>query len=143
MGIKQLFDYYHQCFISSDRAGMFIESAVSIPQDLKEHSFPCLCNRNVSTQIDGRRTLHGGAIRGSLQHDGLLLDSGGELFRGCVVFPYLGEHGQIASASGYRFAKRVRKGQQCVIHWQKPTPEFVLVKNMAAIKEIIHEKAYF
>lgn len=141
--IKQLFDYYHQCFLKNDWACIFVESSSLIPQDFKEHSFPCLCNRSIGFQIESRRTLQGGAIRGSLQHDGLLLDTGGEVFRGCVVFPDLDDAGSITSAVGYRFGKRIRKGQKSVIHWQKPIAEYLVTQNIALIQEVIHEKAHF
>ena len=141
--IKQLFDYYHQCFVESDWACMFVENAVAIPNDLKEHSFPCLCLRKLSMQIDSRRTLEGGAIRGALQQDGLLLATGGELFRGCIVFPDIDENDHISSPVGYRFAKRIRRGKSPVVHWQRPESEHLITQSMTTIQEVIHEKANF
>lgn len=141
--IQQLFDYYHQCFLSSEWACVFIEQAAHIPGDLKEHSFPCLCTRSLITKVPSRRTLVGGAIRGRLQQEGLLLGTGGELFRGCVVFPETDENRVIVSAIGYRFGKRIRRGRPAVIQWQRPEADLMLSNAMNKIQEVIHEKANF
>ena len=141
--IKQLFDYYHQCFLASDWACVFVENAAIIPSDLKEHSFPCLCTRKLVTQVPSRRTLTGGAIRGCLQQEGLLLNTGGELFRGCLVFPEMDEDGVVHSATGYRFGKRIRRGRSAVIHWDRPISEMFISQGMKKIQEVIHEKAHF
>jgi hypothetical protein len=141
--IKQVFDYYHQCFLASDWACVFVETSALIPEDLREHSFPCLCNRSIGKQVDSRRTLQGGAIRGALKQNDLLLSTGGELFRGCIVFPEIDSMGRIVSATGYRYAKRIRRGQQPIIEWQRPEPNQFVAAGMLAIKEVIHEKAHF
>ena len=87
--------------------------------------------------------MEGGAIRGSLQQSNLLLSTGSELFRGCVVFPEIDDLGNIVSAVGYRFAKRIRKGQRAVIYWQRPENESYIGLGMKSIQEVIYEKACF
>jgi hypothetical protein len=141
--IQQLFDYYHQCYVNSDWACVFMEQTALIPDDLKEHSFPGLCTRSLVTRVASRRTLDGGAIRGRLQQEGLLLNTGGELFRGCLVFPEADDNGVIESATGYRFGKRVRRGRPAVIEWHRSASDIVLSHGMNKIQEVIHEKAHF
>jgi hypothetical protein len=141
--IKQAFDYYHQCFLASNWACMFVESSPLIPEDLREHSYPCLCNRSLGSQVGSRRTLQGGAMRGALLHNNLLLRTGGELFRGCIVFPEMDDAGIITSAVGYRYGKRIRSNQAGVIQWQRPDANHYVTQGMLTIKEMLHEKAHF
>jgi hypothetical protein len=141
--IKQVFDYYRKRFQECDWAEGFINSSGRIPEVCRNHPYPCLSDRALGRHIPSRRTFAGGAVRGSLQQSQLLLPTGSELFRGCVVFPEIDEDGNIVSATGYRFAKRIRRWQKAVIHWQKPISNNYIASGMNAIQEVIYEKARY
>lgn len=107
MYIAQAFDYYTQRFQSSGWAQNFIDSSPRIPDEFREHVNVSLWDRTLGLNIPKRRSLDGGSIRGSLQHVGLITATGGDLFRGCIVFANKDEHGNFVSAKGYRYGARI------------------------------------
>jgi len=141
MYIKQAFDYYRNCLLADEKKRLIAASLAAIPAELQSHSSKGVCDRTLGLQIPNGRTLEGGAIRGHLQHSGLLNTSGGELFRGCIVFPERDEFGHIVSAVGYRYG-RVRSWQASIIHWHKPDIGQFIIEGMKLVKEIAHAKAY-
>lgn len=141
MYIKQAFDYYRSCLLGDDNKRLIVSSLASIPIELQSHSYMGICDRTLGLQIPSGRTLEGGAIRGQLQHCGLLTAKGGELFRGCVVFPERDEFGHFVSAVGYRYG-RVRSWQTAVIHWHKPELGQFALEGMKLVKEMAYAKAY-
>lgn len=141
MYIKQAFDYYCTCLLSDDNKHLIVTSLCVIPEELQTHPYMGICDRTLGLQIPDGRTLDGGAIRGQLQHCGLLTTKGGELFRGCVVFPKRDEFGHFVSAVGYRYG-RVRPWQTAIIHWHKPELGQFVLEGMKVVKEISNAKAY-
>jgi len=139
--IQQAFDYYHQCYTMSEEYQQFVAETSRIPDELKEHDFVGVCDRTLGTQTPKARTLDGGALRGGLQTVGLVSPTGGELFRGFVVFPECDDKGNIVSAVGYRFSKRIRHWQQSIIHWEKPESDAYVQDGLAFVKEVIYGKA--
>lgn len=139
--IQQAFDYYHQRYLMSDEYQQFVQESSRIPDELREHDFVGICDRTLGTQIPKTRTLNGGATRGGLQNVGLVSPTGGELFRGFVVFPECDDKGNIVSAVGYRFGKRIRHWQQSIIHWEKPVSDAYVQDGLAFVKEMIYGKA--
>lgn len=141
MYIKQAFDYYRSCLLGDENKRLIAASLASIPSELQSHPYTGVCDRTLGLNIPNGRTLEGGAIRGQLQHCGLLTAKGGELFRGCVVFPERDEFGHFVSAVGYRYG-RVRKWQPAIIHWHKPALDQYVVEGLKLVKEIAYAKAY-
>jgi hypothetical protein len=141
MYIKQAFDFYRSCLLGSDNKRLITSSLTTIPTELQSHSYMGICDRTLGLQIPNGRTLEGGVIRGQLQHCGLLTAKGGELFRGCVVFPERDEFGHFVSAVGYRYG-RVRSWQPAIIRWHKPELGQFVLDGMKLVKEISYAKAY-
>lgn len=140
--IQQAFEYYRRCYLHNESKQTEMLDGSFVPEELKVHPYIGICNRTLGLQIPIGRTLDGGAIRGQLQQCGLLTSSGGELFRGCVVFPKQDEFGHFVSAVGYRYG-RVRSWQPAVIHWHKPELGQYVVECMKLVKEIAYAKAYY
>lgn len=138
--INQAFEYYHQRFMHSDLARVFVNESERIPKDVRNSEFIGYCDRTMGKSIPPRRSFEGGAIRGALQRCGLVRASGHELFRGCVVFPSMNEAGEIVSAIGYRVAPRIREWDKPVVIWTRPSPEDFEVKGMNIARELIHAK---
>ena len=60
--------------------------------------------------------------------------------RGFVVFPEFDDKGNIISAIGYRFGKRIRHWQEGVIYWEKPVSDGYVQDGLKFIKEVIYGK---
>ena len=140
--VQQVFDYYRQRFLKNESTQLFVHQSPRIPSQLREHGFICLCDRKLGLELDGQRSLEGGAIRGSMKRIGLFLTKGGELFRNRVVFPEVDERGYIVSATGYLYGKRIRAEQSAVIHWRRPDPEQYICQGMKLVEELTHAKAF-
>jgi len=139
--IKQTFDYYRQRYLGSLRAQRFVAISERLPNELRDHDMPCLCDRTLGFIIPKRRSLEGGALRGALQRVGLLIATGGELFRGCIVFPTIDEYQHVISAIGYRYGTRIRHWQQPVVHWERPTPSFYISQGESLVEKLLYGKA--
>lgn len=140
--IMQAFKYYNSCYKNNGWCEDFVRESRRIPEEHRANPLIGLCNRSISSIVPESRDLKGGAIRGGLQHAGLITSNGGELFRGCLVFPKIDNTGKIVAAVGYRFAKRIRHWQPKYISWQKPEPDDYQRVGKALAKELNHAKAF-
>lgn len=136
--IKQMFDYYRQCFLREPKWLEVLTQSTCIPDKLKHSPIVGVCDRTFGTHLPKARILDGGALRGCLMRVGLVLPSGGEYFRGCLVFPKMKE-GLIVSAIGYRYANRVRIWQKQTLIWQKPAEDEFIDIGMYAMRGMIDE----
>jgi hypothetical protein len=143
INIQQLFENYHEDYLNDEAAQLFVKTSMRLPDDLRCHPYIGLSDRSIGKGIAKARTLEGGEIRGSLKQAKLFSPtSGHETFRGCVVFPVITEHNKIIAATGYRYGQRIRKGQQAIIHWDRPEADDYIKQGIASIKEIMYEKTY-
>ena len=140
--VIQAFDYYQERYLTSAVVQAFVKHSFILPKKLRDSEFIGFCDRTMGVNIPKRRSFEGGAIRGSLQRNGLIRASGHELFRGCIVFPRFNKSKQIVGAVGYRIAKRIRGWQPQEIHWKKPKPDAFKQSAIIVAKEILHEKAH-
>lgn len=120
MHIAQVFDYYQTCYLHSARCKKWILQSKRVPEALRQQKLIGLCDRTLGKHIPSSRTYIGGSTRGILRQCGLLTSTGGELFRGCVVFATVEENGRVGSAIGIRFGKRLRRYDKLVIEWKRP-----------------------
>jgi len=141
MYIKQAFDYYRTCLLNDKNKRLIATQLNIIPATLHLHPYMGICDRTLGLNIPNGRTIEGGTVRGQFQHCGLFTTSGGELFRGCIVFPECDEYNHFISAVGYRYG-RVRSWQPPVIHWHKPEQDKYVVEGMKSVKGMIYAKAY-
>ncbi|MDT0627465.1 hypothetical protein [Alteromonas sp. W364] len=139
--VSQVFDYYHACFVKSDWCQSFVADSPRIPGEFRNTEVIGLCDRTIHTIVPVARTLEGGAIRGGLQHCGLITARGGELFRGCLVFPKFDSTGKIIEATGFRYGKRIRHWQSLTVHWNRPNSNVYLAEGMALAEKFVHAKA--
>ena len=141
--IKQAFDYYREAFKKNAFIQHFVETTDLIPDELKAHHYIGLCDRNFGLEVQSNKTIEGGNMRGHYLHNGLFIASGGQFFRGCVVFPEFDDSGQIISAVGYRHG-RVREdmGQTLIKHWRKPAPGELVNLGKDKVKEAVYGHAH-
>lgn len=139
--IRQIFEYYGQCYQRSHFARAFVRESVLVPDSLKSAAIIGYCDRTIGRHIPRKRTPEGGAIRGALFRCGLLRPSGHELFRGCVVFPELDGRGAFVRATGYRVSSRVNRWHSPTVEWTLPNPDDFIQAGMFAIRSMLNEKA--
>lgn len=140
MYLQQAFEFYRQRYLQSELAQRFVAQSPRISVELRQNAFVGFCDRTLGKTLPERRTFDGGAVRGSLQRQGLLMATGHERFRGCVVFPEFDAKEHIVAAVGYRIAVRLRHWDKPVIHWHKPELGFYQQHGLNAIKELIYEQ---
>ena len=116
--VEQVFAHYEQAFQLNKNVNAFVGKSSRIPQTLKSAESIGVCDRTLGRQIPKSNTLAGGTTRGLLKQIGLLTATGGELFRGCVVFPSRNSEGQIIAATGIRYGKRIRRYDRTLIEWR-------------------------
>ncbi len=139
--LQQLFSYYRKRYLEDKNIQLFVGASERIPDKYREHSYIGLCDRTVGLLLPKTKTLDGGAIRGSLKQAGLFLPTGGELLRGCMVFPERNKSQQILSAVGYRYGARIHPWQSPVIQWVKPEQDNYINQGMKFVEEVIYGKA--
>jgi hypothetical protein len=139
--LQQVFEHYYQRYLQSELAQQFVAQSPRLCAEQRSSAVIGFCDRTLGKDLPDRRTFDGGAIRGSLQHQGLLMTSGHERFRGCVVFPELDAEKRIVAAVGYRIAVRLRRWDKPVVHWHKPEPGFYQQQGINAVKELIYGQA--
>lgn len=141
MHLQQVFDFYHQRYLQSELAKQFVAASPRISEELRTCPLIGFCDRTLGKELPERRTFDGGAIRGSLQRQGLLMTSGHERFRGCVVFPELDAQQNIIAAVGFRVAVRLRHWDKPVVRWHKPEPGFYQQHGLNTVKGVIYGQA--
>lgn len=139
--LHQAFDFYHQRYLQSEFAQQFVAASPRINAELRTCTLIGFCDRTLGKELPDRRTFDGGAIRGSLQRQGLLMTSGHERFRGCVVFPELDAQQNIVAAVGFRVAVRLRHWDKPVVRWYKPEPGFYQQQGFNTVKGLIYGQA--
>jgi len=94
-------------------------------------------DRTLGKQLPLGRTKAGALIRGNLQRLGLFVGSGGEFFRGALVFPNRNERGEITEAYGERITPRLRLGTPYHLYWSVQFAGFYNAQALHQSKEII------
>jgi hypothetical protein len=141
MYLQQVFDFYHQRYLQSELAKLFVAESPRLNAELRLCPLIGFCDRTLGKELPERRTFDGGAIRGSLQRQGLLMTSGHERFRGCVVFPELDAQQNIVAAVGFRIAVRLRHWDKPVVRWHKPEPGSYQQQGFNMVKGVIYGQA--
>ena len=118
--IKQVFQYYQLTYERRPELQAFVQTSSRIPIKLKTATLIGASDRTLGKEIPVARTVSGGATRGLLKHVGLITTTGGEYFRGCIVFGYRNAVNQIVAATGVRYGTRIRAHEKVTIKWQLP-----------------------
>jgi hypothetical protein len=98
-------------------------------------------DRTLGLQIPEARTTSGGATRRMLKRVGLLTTTGGEYFRGCIVFGHRNADNQIIAATGVRYGVRIRAHEKVMLTWRLPSPDEYKINAIARAKENFNEQA--
>lgn len=136
--VEQVFTHYEQAFQINKNAKSFVRQSPRIPDALKSTESIGMCERTLGRHIPKSNTVSGGTTRGLLKRIGLFTATGGEFFRGCIVFPNRNSEGQIISATGIRYGKRIRRYEKTRIEWQFRSVEQIRRVAIERAKEVYH-----
>ncbi len=115
--IRQIFAYYQETLFCTPRALAFLSKLGVSDTGLLEQWQVGFVDRTLGKQLPSGETREGAWIRGSLQPKGLFVASGGEFFRGALVFPNVDGQGVIAEAYGERITPKLRSGTPYQLYW--------------------------
>lgn len=134
---RQIFEYYQEALFCTPRALAFLEKLGIRDADLLKQWQVGFVDRTLGKQLPSGETQEGAWIRGSLQRMGLFVASGGEFFRGALVFPNMDDQGVISEAYGERITPKLRSGTPRQLYWSARHAGFYNQAALAAHKEIL------
>ncbi|WKD51041.1 toprim domain-containing protein [Microbulbifer spongiae] len=135
--IDQVFAYYQEALFYNPRALDFLRQLGIEDAELLKRLGIGFADRTLGKQLPLGRTKAGALIRGNLQRLGMFVGSGGEFFRGTLVFPNRNEHGEITEAYGERITPRLRPGTLYHLYWSVQSAGFYNVRALHQFQEII------
>lgn len=115
--INQIFGYYQEALFSTPRALDFLHKLGISDSKLLWQWGVGFSDRTLGKQLPSGDTRDGARLRGALQRMGLSVPSGGEFFRGALVFPNTNDHGEITEAYGERITPKLRSGTPYHLYW--------------------------
>ncbi|MET0116423.1 MAG: hypothetical protein ABW090_03260 [Sedimenticola sp.] len=115
--IDQVFSYYQEALFSTPRALEFLQNLGISDKGLLKEWGVGFSDRTLGKQLPDGDTQDGAWLRGNLQRKGLLVASGGEFFRGALVFPNVDDRGEITEAYGERITPKLRSGTPYYLYW--------------------------
>lgn len=140
--IEQVFQYYQLTLKHWPKLQEFVQTSPRIPVKLKAETLVGASDRTLGKQIPVGRTTSGGATRGMLKRLGLLTTTGGEYFRGCIVFGHRNTDNQIIAATGIRYGVRIRAYEKVMLTWRLPSPNEYKRNAIARARENFNEQAH-
>lgn len=115
--IEQVFAYYQEALWATPRALGYLERCRITDRGLIHDTEVGFVDRTLGKQLPNGKTLDGALIRGQLQRLGLFLGTGGEFFRGALVFPCRNDRGKLTGAYGQRITPALRRGTPYQLYW--------------------------
>lgn len=135
--VNQVFHYYHDSLLVHDRVVAFLDQYGINEGELLSKFGVGFVDRTLGKQLPCGKTEEGHYQRGRLQQSGLLLGTGGEFFRGCLVFPVVDKHGDVVEAYGQRITRWLRPGTEYYLYWSQQPISFFNHKVLAESDNII------
>ena len=108
--IRHVMDFYHQTFCNDIKAMRYLQERCCFNAEATKAFQIGYANRTLGYRIPPARTTAGIALKPQLQRLGILRGSGHEHLNGCVVFPILDQHGNVAQMYGRKITPNLRDG---------------------------------
>ncbi len=108
--LRHVMDFYHQTFCNDIKAMRYLEERRCFNAEATKLFLIGYANRTLGYRIPPAKTAAGNALEAQLQRLGVLRESGHEHLNGCVVFPILDEHGNVAQMYGRKITPNLREG---------------------------------
>ncbi len=102
--LKHVMDFYHQTFCDEVQARKYLQRRRCFDAEAAKVFQIGYANRTLGYRVPAT-TASGKRLKAQLQRLGILRESGHEHLNGCVVFPILDEHGNVAQIYGRRIAR--------------------------------------
>jgi DNA primase len=135
--LQQVVAYYHATLQASPEALGYLERRGLRSAELIEHFQLGFANRTLGYRLPARNRQTGAALRGRLEHLGLLRASGHEHFNGALVVPITNEAGQVVELYGRRLADPARPGVPRHLYLPGPLRGVFNVAALAGAAELI------
>jgi DNA primase catalytic core len=108
--LAQVIDYYHATLMQSPEARDYLARRGLDNPALIAHFKLGFANRTLGYRLPAKTRKAGAAIRGQLQHLGILRTSGHEHFNGSIVIPIVNSQGSVLNVYGRKVTRNLRKG---------------------------------
>jgi len=108
--LNQVIDYYHTELKHNPGALAYLNKRGIANNEAIDRFKIGFADRTLGYRLPEKNRKHGAAIRGRLQHLGLIRSSGHEHFRGSLVIPIIDEHGNVLEVYGRKITDNLRKG---------------------------------
>lgn len=118
--LRQVIDYYHECFQQSPEALAYLDKRGLNNAELIDTFKLGYANRTLGYRLPQKNRVEGAQLRGKLQRIGIYRESGHEHFTGSLVVPVINESGVITDVYGRKIGERLRDGTP--LHLYLPGP---------------------
>lgn len=115
--VNQIFEYYRDTSLLEERVYRFLVNHSLYQPGILTAFAVGFSDRTLGRQLPCGKTDEGLYQRGRLQQIGLLLGTGGEFFRGALVFPFKDTEGNVMAAYGQRITRWLRAGTGYHLYW--------------------------
>jgi DNA primase catalytic core len=137
MLLGQVIDYYHATLKESPEALAYLDKRGLRSPEIIDRFRLGFANRTLGYRIPGKDRVAGAELRGRLQEIGILRKSGHEHFRGSLVIPVLGEHGEVLEVYGRKVSGGLRKGTPNHLYLPGPHRGVWNMEALSVSEEII------
>ena len=135
--VSQVIDYYADTLGRSNKAQAFLKSrGFSDLNALSEFRIG-YADRTLGLTLAELDRHQEEAARGALQRSGLLKDTGHELFRGSLIFPFVDQYGVIHGGYGRRITPKLKAYSAYHVHWLADTVCFFNQQALMDNQQII------
>jgi DNA primase catalytic core len=135
--LTQVIDFYHETLKASPEALDYLRQRGLHHAELIDTFKLGFANRTLGYRLPAKNRKAGSALRGQLQHIGLLRKSGHEHFNGSLVIPVMDENGLISEVYGRKVTPNLRKGTPQHLYLPGPHAGVFNASVLSSCKEII------
>ena len=135
--LVQVVDYYHETLKQSPEALAYLEKRGIATAEAIDTFKLGFANRTLGYRLPRTNRKEGAALRGQLQHIGIIRSSGHEHFNGSVVFPVIDGAGQVLEVYGRKINDNLRQGTPAHLYLPGPHRGVWNVRALEVTAEII------
>ena len=135
--LRQVVGFYHETLKESPEALAYLESRGLRHPEVIERFQLGFANRTLGYRLPPKAVSAGAEIRGRLQRQGILRESGHEHFNGSLVIPVFDGEGRVVEIYGRKIGERLRKGTPLHLYLPGPHRGVFNLPALAASPELI------
>ena len=135
--VNGVFDHYEVSLACESRVLRHLMKMCLANRQLLERQSVGFSNRTLGLRLPSVGTSERDQVRGALENLDLLIASGGEFFRGALVFPLKNDQGDVVEAYGQRLTPRLRQGTPYQAYWSLKSGRFFNHDALSCAEEIV------